>query len=237
MPFGFQLLKSTTLSIRGAPDALLEAPLRIGPQFESNEELDLFLAAPPSQEMPLRIGSDVLNSGVATTYIDGVQGFGGTPREGDTTLYISPIENNGVSANTNIPLRMLGQATAPETQDATLYINPSDIPIGSGYLTTYVSGANPTNSNPVLQDSNSTLFIRNASAYNDEAVPSPTMPLHIETDFNLGETAPLYIKQTTPTKTSSLYIDGTVFASGVTSLYIRTPESDDITTYIIGFLE
>ena len=231
MPFGIQLVKTTPLTIRGGPDASGIAPLRIGPQGESTEELDLYLAAPPSADMPLFIGFDNDVSGVMTTYLDGEAGFGGSSFNNVTSLYVSPIRNSGAPSSITAPLRMLGQPFAESTEDVPLYINPSPIPTGSGIVTTYVSGAAASSSNPELADGQTTLFLRSSVDNNDNTT------LHIETDFNLGDTAPLYIKQTTPTATAPLYLDGQTISTGTAPLYIKPPEDDNTTLYLAGFSE
>jgi hypothetical protein len=237
MPFGFQVIKTSTLTIRGAPDATGVAPLYIGPQFEEVNDLDLFMAAPPSQTAPLRIGSDVVASGITTAYLDGIQSFGGTVYEETTPLYIKAIPNSGQPASGVTTLRMLGQATAEETQEAPLYINADQLPAASGDLRTHIIGGDPTSSNPILQDTNTSLFIRNTTELNDGSTSKPITTLHIQTDFNLGDTAPLYIKDTTPNVTAPLYLDGKIVASGSAPLNIRTPETEETTIYMIGFLE
>jgi hypothetical protein len=231
MPFGIQEPKTTSLTIRGGPDASGLAPLRIGPQSESAEELDLYLAAPPSAEMPLFIGYDNDVSGVLTTYLDGEAGFGGASFNNNTSLYISPISNSGSPLNTNINLRVLGPPFAELTENIPLYINPSPIPTGSGIVTTYVSGSLASSSDPVLDEGQTTLFIRDGVDVNDNA------PLHIETDFNLGDTAPLYIQQRNPTTVAPLFMSGQTVATTTAPLYIAPPTDDNTTLYLIGFSE
>ena len=231
MPFGIQSIKTTSLTIRGGPDASGLAPLRIGPQSESAEELDLYLAAPPSAEMPLFIGYDNDVSGVLTTYLDGEAGFGGASFNSNTSLYVSPVANNGSPLNTNINLRMLGPPFAESIEDIPLYINPSPIPTGSGIVTTYVSGAAASSSSPELADGQTTLFIRNGVDVNNNTT------LRIETDFNLGDTAPLYIQQRNPTTVAPLFMSGQTVATTTAPLYIAPPTDDNTTLYLIGFSE
>jgi len=230
---GTPQVNSASLNIRGGPDTEETMPLRIGPQFFVDGNPDLFIAGPEANFMPLRIGNDFFGSGNAVFYVEGREAFGGTFFEDrDTTLYIKAIDNSGSGIQNGTPtLRILGPDTASINENTTLRIKADIIPPVSGVVTTYVSGANPTTSNPILQDANTTLYIRNTATDNNNTT------LHIETDFNLGDTTTLFIKDVTPNVATTLHVSGVGFTSEQAPLYIQPPEDEITTLYLTGFSE
>jgi len=224
-----------TLVIKGSPDTSGTAPLYVGPQQPiPSGSITLLSPAHPAADTTLHIGRTANGSGIVTGYIDGVVG-GGPGSESfssDTRLYISGTDGTVVDSLPNSPTLYLdGPPFIRESGNIPLNINGTPIVVstGSGSMTFYASGAEATTTNPVVDETFATLYIGNY----DEA--SGIAPLHLETDFNYGETTSLYVNSTISSGVATLEVEGAnLYNSGI-SLFVRTPESGNITIFTKGF--
>lgn len=69
------------------------------------------------------------------------------------------------------------------------------------------------------------------------ASANPVFPLYIKTDFNSGNTAPLYIKQVDASGIAPLYMIGVGVQTSNINLYIEAPYVDQTTLYTLGYSE
>ena len=225
---------SMSAFIKGSPDIGRAITLYIGPQAGDTKEMTLFLAGPPAAQMPLVIGIDTFASGDITLFAQGKQGFvpdgGGSDNE-PTTLYIQGTANSGVSVTANTTLVIQGPDFEYDTNETTLFINAAAIPVNSGQLTLFTEGGSATSSNPELDETQTTLFIRNADAFNDNTT------LHLETDFNLGQTTPLFIKSNSPSGVMPLNVEGANIETEQITLLIKPPTTNEITLFNRGYRE
>lgn len=63
------------------------------------------------------------------------------------------------------------------------------------------------------------------------------MTLHIETDFDIGNTAPLYIANVVESDDATLTLEGNGSTTDSTTLVMKSPDVQNITLYTKGFLE
>ena len=63
------------------------------------------------------------------------------------------------------------------------------------------------------------------------------MTLHIETDFDTGNTAPLYIADIVESDDATLTLEGNGSTTDSTTLVMKSPDTQNITLYTKGFLE
>lgn len=229
MPFAVPT--STTLSIRGLPDALLEGTLAISGPPTVSGILPLFLASPPSLAMPLVIGVTRYGNGNATLYTDGVATVDPTASDyqGYATLTIIPTPN------------------ASDSSTMSLYLNTHQIGSGINTGPLYLSGTSPLSVNKSAD-----LTVRGMHAVPDgvsgfeggvslfiehNEVSSDNMPLHIEKGFNTAGFATLYINNRMGSGHLPLVMESTYVSSGIMPLSIKPPAQENVTLYTRGYLE
>lgn len=226
------------LVIKGGPDIEKDTTLYIGPETPTpSGYAPLIVDGPPANEIPLVIGKDQSVSGIAPLYVNGVQGFGGDLVTDKSDLHIEGMANNAApyASDPSPTLHINGPDFERASGDMPLVIDGTPIIVSSasGSLTFFTSGGGATSTHPESSEQFATLAIRNANYFNQDAALD--VPLHIETDFNIGVTTSLYVNSTISSGVAPLAVDGAnITASGI-SLIIRTPESDDVTLYLNGF--
>ena len=227
------------LFIKGGPDITEDTTLYIGPEPPiPSEDISLIIDGPPANEIPLVIGKDQSVSGIVPLYVNGVQGFGGDLVTDKIDLHIEGMANNA-APYTSDPATPTLHINGPDFErasgDMPLVIDgtPVIVSSASGSLTFFTSGGSATSTHPESSEQFATLAIRNANYFNQDAALD--VPLHIETDFNIGVTTSLYVNSTVSSGVAPLAVDGAnITASGI-SLIVRTPESDNVTLYLNGF--
>lgn len=223
--------RTTTFFIKGAPDEAGTASLYIGPQFDEESPATLFLAAPPGEVMSLVIGQDTFASGSLTLYTSGFVGGGGSDSQSETTLNIQGTSNNGISETTTIPLFIDGPDSVEFNESADLVIEGEQPLPASGSLTLFMSGDNPTTSNPELEVSSASLYIGNFEEFNSNTT------LHMETDFNYGNTTSLFIKSSFASGVMPINVEGAEVETSSIPLNIKVPVSSGVPLFNRGFLE
>jgi hypothetical protein len=222
---------TTQFFIRGAPDGAESASLYIGPQNDSSLSATLFMAAPPGLAMSLVIGQNTFGSGELTLYSSGFEGGGGISDQSPITLNIGGISNDGVPTTTTVPLFIDGPASVEFNESVDLNIIGGSPIAASGSLSLVVLGDDPTGSNPILESQITSLYIGNFDEHTSNAT------LHIETDFNYGTTAPLFIKSSFTSGVMPINIEGAEVEADSISLHIKVPVSSGVSLFNRGYLE
>lgn len=237
MVFGLETVNTASLTIRGGPDASGDISLFIGPVYETINTANLFITGPKSNEIPLFIGLP-LSDGTAGSglpiYMNAEQNYGGTQVVKPFTLKMSGIPNAVIG--TNATLTMRGPAYIEKNTITTLFITrplPPEIPQGG-------------NTNPFDVGALSLLGVINISGYaasnkgislsirGDQSTTTNTT-LYIETDFNKGKEIPLFIKQTSPTSSITMFASGRPVTTNNATLFIKTPAIKTTTLFEIGY--
>lgn len=227
------------LVIKGSPDITAETTLYLGSiSPDPSGTVPLTIDGPPANQIPLVIGRDQSGSGIATLYIDGVASFGGDNWSSETTLFVEGMANNATPFVNNPapPLVITGPPSEDASGDIPLVIDgaPVVITTASGQAPLFVSGSAPSSSNPESTEQFGTLFIRNTTTFNEDGAVD--IPLHIETDFNIGVTTSLYVNSTISSGVVPLVVArGANLSNSGIPLFVRTPESGDITLFTKGF--
>lgn len=237
MVFGLQTLKTTTLNIRGGPDASGDISLFIGPVYETTRNANLFITGPKSSEIPLFIGlplSDGLASGNIPIYMNGQPNYGGTPIAKPLSLRIRGIPNTVIGTNGTLTMR--GPDYIEQNSLTTLFITrpaPPEIPQGGS-------------TSPLDIGAISLIGVINISGYaesnkgislsirGDQSTTTNTT-LYIETDFNKGKDIPLFIKQTSPNASTTMFVSGRSLTTNSAALFIKTPIVKTATLFEIGY--
>ena len=230
-PILYSRTLSTQFFIRGAPDQEESASLYIGPQNDTLLSAPLFMAATPSLAMSLVFIDQNIGSGELTLYSSGFVGGGGTSDQSPITLNIGGIANNGVPITTTVPLFIDGPASVEFSESVNLNIAGGFPIAASGSLSLVVLGDDPTSSNPILESQITSLYIGNFDEH------SSNTTLHIETDFNYGNTAPLFIKSSFTSGVIPMNVEGVEVEVDSISLHIQVPVSSGVPLFTRGFLE
>lgn len=229
MPFPVQFETTETLFIFGYPPVSGVTPLYIGPSQRDNEQATLHITGPASAEAPLFVNTPPPASGEQTLYMLGVEAFGGSPDQVDIPLRIKGMTEGGAPFTSTTTLTILGPDKIDNDTNTTLFIDSGPTPTGSGTLQFFTEGANPTVSNPVLDDSNMRLFIRNADTFDSNTT------LFVEKDFNTAETTSLFLKSNSPSEVATLYSSGIGVTPGVAPLIIKAPEVKAASLFSRGY--
>lgn len=221
------LTSSASLFIPVSP--ILSAELFVRGANVSNDleqnSIPLFLAKQPEGFVPLVIGTDNTVSGQLTLYNNGSQGGGGTDYGSGLTLNIEGTANNGIRLTANPTLFINGPAFDELDINAPLVID-GNMSTASGTLTFFTSGNGPQ---PVA--SGSPLFIRNQDSFD------VNMPLHIQTDFNMGSTATLFLSSRSGSGLIPLHIDGKLVEEDSITLFIKPPTTSSMSLFNRGYRE
>ena len=223
--------RTTQFFIKGAPDESATASLYIGPQYELDTTATLFAAAPPGEAMSLVIGQDTFASGALTLYSSGFQGGGGTDFQSQANLNVAGISNNGIPETTTVHLFIDGPSSVGFNTSADLHIEGEQPLPASGILALFTSGDDPTTSNPVLENLTTTLYIGNYEEFDGSTT------LHVETDFNYGKTAPLFVKSSFSSGVIPINVEGAEVETDSISLHIKVPVASGVPLFNRGFLE
>ena len=221
------LTSSASLFIPVSP--ILSAELFVRGANVSNDleqnSIPLFLAKQPEGFVPLVIGTDNTVSGQLTLYNDGSQGGGGTDITSNITLYVEGMANSGIAITSNPTLYINGPEFAELESNTPLVIN-GDMSVASGTLTFFTSGdgAEPS-------ASSISLFIRNQDSFNSN------VPLHIQTDFNMGSTTTLFLSSRSGSGLIPLHIDGKLVEEDSITLFIKPPTSSSMSLFNRGYRE
>jgi len=227
MPFPVGFVTNESLFIKGYPDKSGVAPLFMGPSQRLDSDISLTITGPASSEAPLFIGFEDISSGSFMFYTLGEQGFGGGPDQKSSSLTLK-----GTSATPYFTTNTL-VVQGPEKDDrnsvAALFIESGPTPVGSGSLQFFTEGANPTVSNPVLDDSSTSLYIRNAETFDSNTT------LFVEKGFNTAETASLFVKSSNPSGVVALYSSGVGVTTTSSDLLIKAPEVKTTNLFSRGY--
>ena len=217
MPTGATGFETTeSLFIKGYPPLSGVTPLFMGPSQRENYETTLHTTGPASVEATLFVGFDQLSSGSASAYILGTQGFSGQPDQLGVSLTLKGMSDTPFSVTNT--LTILAQSPVDDNSSATFFIESGPTPTGSGVLQFFAEGANPTVTNPVIDDSKTNLFIRNEESFDSNTT------LFVEKDFNTAETTTLFLKSSTPSGVTTLYSSGIGVTTNSSNLLIKAPE-------------
>jgi len=229
---GFTLKETAnqTLFIKGSPDTEGIAPLYIGPQNPNNQSMDLLLIGPTAGQMSLYINQgNVFSSGQLTTYVGGAVGFGGDAYQGYAPLFVRGFD--GDYDNLQINLYINGPDFEEFNENTSLFIDAGPKTFSSGVLTLYTSGVSSISS-PEIQDGSASLYVKNYDLDNNN------IDLHIESDFNLGQTADLYINSTLSSGNITLFTDGETISTEDMPLFIKPPfDTDGVQLFVIGYIQ
>ena len=207
--------RNKTLFIRGAPDIEKTTSLYTGPSSAPDSEFTLFMAAPAGGNASLIIGR--------------------TDRDNeDISLYIfnrETVEINPVSTTSSVSLRLLGQPLEEKISQISLHIKAPGSSEKTGTLTFYASGASATSENPIAQEFSANLYIRNGDEYDSNVT------LHIETDFNQGDTISLYVKSRDASGVIPMTIEGKTISDNSITLLVKPPVTSETTLFNRGYVE
>jgi len=174
-------------------------------------------------------------------------GEGGALDNQFAPLYIRTAENFFESSSTV-------QTCASPTQTL-LFVTPRTINrlAGSWLDDGFESGMTITVTGTFINDGTYTINTVNASTIDTNEVTIsnegpvissacvtgsiPSFPLSIKTDFNSGNTAPLYIKQVDASGIAPLYMSGIGVQTSNINLVIEAPYVDQTTLYTLGYSE
>lgn len=221
----------TPLFIRGAPDISETASLYIGPAGKTNQDMPLFIPAPPASPATLVIGRDYFASGSLSVYMIGHDGFGGTDAVKTSTLYIRSPKNNAVGYEDDGSLFIDGPVYDQSNSGVTLFTKSINNPPAVRSLRLTASGADPSSSYPIGQEKSIPLYIRNEAEYN------ANVNLHIENDIDRGNQITLFIKDKQPSGVAPLYVSGVYKDNNTTDLFIKAPQSSAMNLFNRGYRE
>jgi hypothetical protein len=237
MVFGLETVNTTTLTIRGGPDASGDISLFIGPVYEVTKSANLFITGPKSAEIPLFIGlplSDGVASGKMPIYMNGQPNYGGTPIAKPLSMRVRGIPNTVIG--TNATLTMRGPAYIEEKNFTTLFITrpaPPEIPQGGSTSPLDIGAISLIGviniSGYAASNKGISLAIRGDQSHNTNTT------LYIETDFNKGKDIPLFIKQTNPNQSMTMFASGRSLTTNSATLFIKTPIVKTTTLFEIGY--
>jgi hypothetical protein len=193
--------------------------------------MPLFMARQPEGFASLHIGNDNFSSGVLTLYTDGLSGGGGLDKVKIAPLYLQGTPNNAIRITSTPSLYIDGPEHDDYNDSIPLFVSREPNVVVQSEFQLFASGALPISSNPILTNTTTSLFIRNEEDYNNDTT------LHIETDFDIGQNSPLFIKNQLVSGVVPLNIEGRTDREGSIDLIIRPPMFSKMTLFNSGFRE
>jgi|TARA_Y100001947_G_scaffold153081_1_gene155474 hypothetical protein len=220
----------TTLAIRGGPDISQEAPLTlVGPGAVSGNPT-LFLAANPSQAIPLAFAALPGSSGNTSLYISAIATSDPTASGWQAYTTLAIPATSGVFHSGSFPLFLEVNPTGTLTNTASLATSGVANVVTTN-ATFFVSGGTASAAGNVNQ--NISLFV--GRDFGDDS--SVNIPLFMKEDFNTSNNTTLYINNRMGSGHLPLALTCTDISSDNIPLFITPPSSGQITLYTRGYLE
>ena len=85
--------------------------------------------------------------------------------------------------------------------------------------------------NPLKLNDSTTLFIRSETEFNEG------IPLHIESDVDLGEFMTLFVKNQFKSENTTLFTDGIFKTNNNLTLFVKGPTNNERTLFTRGYSE
>lgn len=219
-----------TLFIKASPDTSNTTTLYVGPQTTEAEGMDLFVVGPTPNQMSLFIKqANQPASGQITAYIGGSksEAFASDEYQGYAPLSVRGF--TGDYSNLEVDLFVSGPGIESLNDNTSLFVDGGPRTFSSGVLTLRTFGE-ASLLDPDSAQAAASLYIKNRQLDNSN------MDLHIESDFNAGQTADLFIKSAATSGNITLFTDGQTSSNENIPLFINTPfDTTGIQLFLVGY--
>ena len=236
----FPVITTNTLAMRGSPDIKNTRRLNISGPIQATGTPSLFIASPPSADMPLVIGTTYDCSGDMPIYINGSLLQPAPPLylgewQGYANLTIKTTE--GTPENTTFPLVLESQLIGSGINTGELFVS-GFVAHSNSDATIFVSGsAASAGSPPTIIDQFSDAGNTATLSITNRATDNETFPLYIDKDFNISENTTLYINHRMGSGHLPTVAKGADLFNNNATLFITPPASGIFNMFTSGFDE